>query len=62
VELEKNRIGKLTLIPVVINNMQVNKAGKKDFQSIVSKLKFRTAIYKTVFKEKKDRVEVVVNG
>jgi poly-gamma-glutamate capsule biosynthesis protein CapA/YwtB (metallophosphatase superfamily) len=61
VELEKNRIEKLTLIPVVINNMQVNKASKKDFQSIVSKFKFRTTIYKTVFKEKKDRLEVVVN-
>ena len=62
VELEKNRIVKLTLIPVVIKTMQVNKASKKDFQSVVSKFKFHTSIHKTVFKENKDRLEVAVNG
>lgn len=62
VELEKERLGKLTLIPVVISNMQVNKAVKKDFQNIVSKFKFRTAIFKTVFEEKEESLEVVVNS
>ena len=60
VELKK-QIGKLTLIPVVIKTMRWNKAGKKDF-SKRHKFKFRTAIFKTVFKEKEDRLEVLVNG
>lgn len=62
VELEKNRIRKLTLIPVVISNMQVNKAVGKDFQSIVSKLKFRSAVFKTVFKETEKELELAISS
>jgi poly-gamma-glutamate capsule biosynthesis protein CapA/YwtB (metallophosphatase superfamily) len=59
VDLDKTGINRLFLIPVLIKNMQVNKANGEDFHAIVKIFKKRCAIFKTEFKEHKDKLEII---
>jgi len=59
VELDKNGIKRLLMIPVLIENMQVNKASGEDFLAIVNIFKRRCAIFKTGFNVHKDKLEIV---